>query len=80
MGSDGTPRILKLRDIGVSARVLVIEDSASERALLVDRLQRAGHDVFAAEDGRAGLKLLYELRPQIVLLDIVMPSPDGWKT
>lgn len=80
MGGDGTSRAFELRNIGVSARVLVIEDSVSERALLVDRLQRSGYDVFAAEGGRAGLKLLYEVRPEIVLLDIVMPPPDGWKT
>ena len=64
----------------MSARVLVIDDSASERALLMDRLQRAGYEPFAAENGRDGLRMLFELRPDIVLLDIVMPEPDGWTT
>jgi len=61
-------------------RVLLVEDSASERAVVTDRLARAGYDVVCAVDGRDGLRRLYETRPDIVLLDVVMPELDGWKT
>jgi DNA-binding response OmpR family regulator len=43
-------------------------------------VERAGHRVSAAPDGRAGLRMLYDLRPDLVLLDVVMPGIDGWKT
>jgi len=62
------------------SRVLLIEDSESERAMVVDRLRRHGHEVSIAGDGRDGLRQLYDLKPDIVLLDVVMPGLDGWKT
>jgi len=61
-------------------RVLLIEDSEAERAFTSDRLERHGYEVATANDGRDGLRRLYELKPDIVLLDIVMPELDGWKT
>jgi DNA-binding response OmpR family regulator len=61
-------------------RVLLIEDSESERALIGDRLERGGYVVATAGDGREGLRRLYEVRPDIVLLDVIMPGLDGWKT
>jgi DNA-binding response OmpR family regulator len=61
-------------------RVLLIEDSVAERAIVCDRLRRDGYDVIEAGDGREGLRRLYESHPDIVLLDVVMPELDGWKT
>lgn len=60
--------------------VLVIDDSASERELLARRLERIGHRAVLAENGREGLRLLYARKPDIVLLDVVMPGLDGWTT
>ena len=62
------------------SHVLLIDDSESERALIAARLERQGHRVTTAENGREGLRRLYQLRPDIVLLDVVMPGLDGWKT
>lgn len=64
----------------MSQRILVIDDSETERALLRSRLERSGFIVSEAVDGRAGLRALYELKPDLVLLDVVMPGIDGWKT
>ncbi len=64
----------------MSTRVLLIEDSEVERAVTTDRLERAGYVVSTAADGAEGLRRLYDVRPDIVLLDVVMPGPDGWKT
>ena len=60
--------------------VLLIDDSQTVRAALSDRLQRSGYLVETAADGREGMRRLYELRPDVVLLDVVMPDLDGWKT
>ena len=64
----------------MSQRILVIDDSETERVLLTSRLEHSGYVVSVAVDGRAGLRALFELRPDLILLDVVMPGIDGWKT
>ena len=61
-------------------RVLVIDDEADIRSLVVDLLGRAGYEVLEAPDGRAGLRLLHEEAPDLVVLDVSMPILDGWQT
>jgi two-component system, cell cycle response regulator len=60
--------------------VLVVDDSRVQRAVIAQRLERAGFEVATAEDGLDCLRVLGELRPDIVLLDVVMPGIDGWET
>ena len=60
--------------------ILLIDDSETQRVVLTDRLQRLGYLVTSAADGRAGLRELYNRRPDIVLLDVLMPELDGWGT
>ena len=43
-------------------------------------LQRAGHDVITADNGRRGLRTFFEVRPDLVVLDVLMPELDGWQT
>jgi DNA-binding response OmpR family regulator len=64
----------------MTVRVLVIEDSETERLLIADRLERAGYLVATSPDGRDGVRRLYDVRPDIILLDVVMPELDGWQT
>ena len=61
-------------------RVLVVDDEADIRALLVDRLERAGYAVSTAANGREALRALYVVRPDLVVLDVKMPGLDGWQT
>ena len=44
------------------------------------RLANAGHEVREAEDGQAALRELYDMRPDLVILDVQMPGMDGWAT
>jgi DNA-binding response OmpR family regulator len=60
--------------------VLVIDDSDTVRAAVSDRLERGGYSVASAGNGREGLRRLYEIKPDVVLLDVVMPELDGWRT
>jgi len=60
--------------------VLLVDDSASQRAVIAYRLQQIGYRVTAAGDGHECLELLGQIRPDIVLLDVVMPELDGWDT
>ena len=59
-------------------KVLLIDDNELDRKILCDVLTHGGFLVEQASDGMAGLRLLYEHRPEIVLLDVMMPLLDGW--
>jgi two-component system cell cycle response regulator len=60
--------------------VLLVDDSASQRAVIAHRLEQGGFKVAVAIDGEDCLRVLGESRPDIVLLDVVMPGIDGWET
>jgi GAF domain-containing protein/CheY-like chemotaxis protein len=58
--------------------ILVVDDDATVRELVVRHLERAGFAVVTARGGHEGLRLVRELRPAAVTLDIMMPDLDGW--
>jgi putative two-component system response regulator len=60
-----------------SARILVIEDDGSIRALLTVLLEREGFYVVTASDGEAGLAAVHEHNPDVVILDVGLPRLDG---
>jgi two-component system alkaline phosphatase synthesis response regulator PhoP len=59
------------------ARVLVIDDEEDIRELLTYNLKKDGHEVYASENGEKGLITLKECKPDLVLLDVMMPGMDG---
>jgi response regulator NasT len=62
----------------VSTRVVVVEDESLIRLDLVEMLTEAGYQVVGqAGDGETGVRLVRELRPDIVLMDVKMPVLDG---
>lgn len=60
--------------------ILIIEDDRSVRDLLALRLTSSGYRILQAEDGWRGLDLLRAFPVDLVLLDIMLPSIDGWET
>lgn len=60
------------------ACVLIIDDNRLDRKIARDSLCSAGLSVLEAPDGAEGLRLLFSDRPDIVLLDVIMPAMDGW--
>jgi C4-dicarboxylate-specific signal transduction histidine kinase len=62
-----------------SRRILLIEDDADLSEALGDVLEESGHDVIRAIDGEDGLRKMRESRPDIVVLDLMMPHVDGWQ-
>jgi DNA-binding response OmpR family regulator len=58
--------------------VLVIDDERAIRLLCRVNLAASGMEVIEAADGRAGLELARKERPDLVLLDVMMPDVDGW--
>ena len=58
-------------------RILVVEDEPAVTDLLTYNLRKAHYDVLTAADGRAALQLAKESKPDIVLLDLMIPEVDG---
>ncbi|MBX7219016.1 MAG: response regulator [Blastocatellia bacterium] len=59
--------------------VLVVDDSMTVRKMVAKILEKAGYNVEIAADGIEALAKLETLRPDLILLDITMPGPDGYK-
>ena len=59
------------------ARILVIEDNATNMKLAVVLLQRAGHEVLQASDAEKGVRIAREQLPQLILMDVQLPGMDG---
>jgi CheY-like chemotaxis protein len=60
-------------------RVLAVDDDPTILRLLQVNLQMEGHDVVTASDGVEALAKARESRPEVVLLDVMMPGLDGWQ-
>jgi DNA-binding response OmpR family regulator len=60
-------------------KVLVIDDEAPIRLLCRVNLEAEKMDVIEAADGPSGLDQAREERPDVILLDVMMPGLDGWK-
>ena len=67
------------RHTGTPRRVLVVDDNQDAAHALRLLLQTDGHDVMVAADGAAGLALAREHRPDVVLLDIGLPTLNGYE-
>jgi two-component system phosphate regulon response regulator PhoB len=59
------------------ARVLVVEDEADLREVLLYNLTQAGHRPFGASTGEEALRVAVEVKPDIVLLDLMLPDVPG---
>jgi DNA-binding response OmpR family regulator len=63
-----------------SPRVLIVDDDSSTRLMAREVLGSAGFVVEEADGGQRGLRLVESFRPDVVLLDIVMPGMNGFET
>jgi putative two-component system response regulator len=59
------------------SRILVVDDAESIRLLFQRLLTADGHDVFGAPDGEVALEAVSEHQPDLILLDVAMPTLDG---
>ncbi|HEY2512187.1 MAG TPA: response regulator [Polyangiaceae bacterium] len=64
----------------MGARVLVVDDDTDSRSAMADVLLDEGYEVAEAENGLEALREIDRVSPDIVLLDLMMPVLDGWKT
>ena len=59
-------------------KILLIEDDEMLSTLYAEKFKREGYEVATANNGVDGLKLAEEHKPNVILLDIIMPKMDGF--
>jgi DNA-binding response OmpR family regulator len=62
------------------ARILIIDDNAFTRDILRQALERAGHAVVEAPDGRVGIERQRAMPAEVIITDILMPEQEGFET
>jgi DNA-binding response OmpR family regulator len=67
-----------MEDMAQMARVLVIDDEPDVLVLCKMNLELAGHEVIGVGDGQTGIDMAREIRPDAVILDLMMPLVDGY--
>jgi len=66
------------RTVGSQKRVLVVDDDASIRELLSSALEDDGYEVVPASNGQDALSVCGRWKPDVIVLDLMMPVMDGW--
>jgi signal transduction histidine kinase/CheY-like chemotaxis protein len=78
VGANLLPIIQKLSDLRTQTPIMVVEDNAAVREMIVRLLDREGWPSLEAANGRIALDLLQQHTPSVVLLDLLMPELDGF--
>ena len=60
-------------------RVLIVDDSPTEMHILSSMMEKLGHAVITAEDGEKGVSTAKETKPDLILMDVVMPGLNGFQ-
>lgn len=60
-------------------KIVIVEDDIAMREIVVHKLTANGFDVKQAEDGQKGIELITSEKPDIVLLDLMLPEVDGFQ-
>jgi twitching motility two-component system response regulator PilH len=60
-------------------RILLVDDSATERHVIGEILSKQGFEVTFAENGEAGVAQAKQLKPDLVIMDVVMPGMNGFQ-
>lgn len=63
----------------MAKKILLVEDEELMIDLLQKKLEKEGYEVYVARDGEEGLKEMKNLRPDLILLDIIMPKMGGFE-
>jgi two-component system KDP operon response regulator KdpE len=62
----------------MNLKLLVVDDSQDTTIVLKRVLQQEDYEVQVAQNGAEGLRLAFDFRPDLILLDVMMPGMDGW--
>ncbi|NKB80724.1 MAG: response regulator [Nitrospirales bacterium] len=59
-------------------KLVIVEDNEFNRDMLSRRLERNGFHILVAEDGKRGVEMIRQEKPDLVLMDMNVPEIDGW--
>jgi two-component system KDP operon response regulator KdpE len=59
-------------------KILIVDDDPALRQLVANTLRQEGYVPITAADGQEGLRQLYQAHPDLIVLDVIMPTMDGW--
>jgi DNA-binding response OmpR family regulator len=76
--AQGRPTWVMIREKGGMTKILVVEDEANIRELITYNLATEGYELITAEDGKEGIVAAQTDRPDLILLDLMLPSIDGY--
>jgi len=60
-------------------KILIVDDSPTERHVLNDMLTKAGYEVFASDNGEDAIVKARKMKPDLILMDVVMPGLNGFQ-
>jgi twitching motility two-component system response regulator PilH len=60
-------------------KILIVDDSPTERHVLNDMLTKSGYEVMASDNGEDAIQKAKSLRPDLILMDVVMPGLNGFQ-
>jgi DNA-binding response OmpR family regulator len=63
----------------MAKKILIVEDDKFLRELISQKLSKEGYDISEAVDGEKGVKSVQEIKPDLVLLDLILPGIDGFE-
>jgi CheY-like chemotaxis protein len=63
----------------MAKKILIVEDEEILYNLLQRKLEAEGYEVSIAKDGVEGLEMIKEMKPDLILLDIIMPNKNGFE-
>jgi twitching motility two-component system response regulator PilH len=66
-------------NMGSIRKILVVDDSATERHMLGDLLTKAGFDVVSTDNGEDAIVKARQVKPDLILMDVVMPGLNGFQ-
>ena len=66
-------------DAEVPKKILVVDDDSAIQRLYSAVLETAGYEVHVADDGQHGLKMVYQVRPDLIISDLDMPKMNGYE-
>jgi two-component system KDP operon response regulator KdpE len=66
--------------MAMAKKILVVDDEPAQLRLVSQVLSSNAYEVLQASSGQEALRIIFEQRPDLVLLDVIMPGIDGWQT
>lgn len=77
-GGDECSEIIIINNLRMAKTILFIEDEAALQKALTQFLSQEGYEAISALDGESGLALAREKKPDLILLDLIIPKKDGF--